>query len=57
MLDVESKSMGSNEDNTSLHRFNESDDQIFMSEKQYKQNISELETKITDLMRCVNICS
>lgn len=43
--------MGSNEDTNSLHRFNESDDQIFISEKQYKQNISELETKITDLMR------
>lgn len=48
--------MGSNEDNNSLHRFNESDDQIFISEKQYKQNVSEFETKISDLMRCVIIC-
>lgn len=47
--------MGSNEDTNSLHRFMESDDQIFMSERQYKENINELETKITDLMRCVNI--
>lgn len=43
--------MGSNEDSNSLHRFNESKDQILMLEKQYKDNICELETKVTELVR------
>lgn len=43
--------MGSNEDNTSLNRFNESKDQILILEKQYQESISEFETKIADLIR------
>ncbi|VVC40089.1 Hypothetical protein CINCED_3A010372 [Cinara cedri] len=49
--DDESKSLESNEDCNSLHRFNESKDQILILEKQYKEKISVLETKITDLIR------
>lgn len=43
--------MGSNEDSNSLSRFNDSKDQILMLENQYKDNINDLETKITDLIR------
>lgn len=43
--------MGSNEDNSSLCRFNETQDEISILEKQHKTNISELETKITELIR------
>lgn len=42
--------MESNED-SSLNRFNESKDQILILEKEYKENISEFKTKITDLIR------
>ncbi|XP_025409471.1 sorting nexin-29 isoform X2 [Sipha flava] len=49
--DDESKSIGSNDENNSLCKFDESKDHIFFLEKQYKENISELETKITDLIR------
>lgn len=50
-LDDESKSMGSNEDSISLNRYNESTNQILELENQYKENISEFETKIADLIR------
>jgi len=50
-VDDESKSMGSNEDSNSLHRFDESRDQLLILEKQYQENIDELKTKITDLTR------
>lgn len=50
-LDDESKSMESNEDSSSLNRFNDTKDQILMLENQYKENINNLETKITDLIR------
>lgn len=54
-LDDESKSIGSNEDSTSLNRFNESKDQILILEKQYKASINESETKIADLIRWVKL--
>lgn len=50
-VDDESKSMGSNEDSNSLHRFDESRDQLLILEKQYQGNINGLKTKITDLTR------
>jgi len=43
--------MGSNEDSNSLHRFDESRDQLLFLEKQYQGNINGLTTKITDLTR------
>lgn len=43
--------MGSNEDSNSLNRFSDSKDQILMLENQYKENINDLKTKITDLVR------
>ncbi|KAL5234452.1 hypothetical protein ACI65C_001862 [Semiaphis heraclei] len=49
--DDESKSMGSNEDSNSLHRFDESRDQLLILEKQYQGDINGLKTKITDLTR------
>lgn len=49
--DDESKSVGSNEDTSSLNRFNESKDQMLILEKEYKENISEFETRIADLIR------
>lgn len=45
--------MGSNEDNNSLYRFNESKDQILILEERYKENINALETKVNDLIRLV----
>lgn len=50
-LDDESKSMGSNEDSNSLHKYDESRDQLLILEKQYQGNINGLTTKITDLTR------
>lgn len=43
--------MGSNDDSNSLYRFDETKDNILFLEKQYKENIGELETKIADLIR------
>lgn len=43
--------MGSNEDSNSLHRFDESRDQLLILEKQYQGDINGLKTKITDLTR------
>lgn len=50
-LDDESKSMESNEDTNSLNRFSDSKDQILLLENQFKENINDLKTKITDLVR------
>ncbi|XP_050428502.1 sorting nexin-29 [Adelges cooleyi] len=49
--DDESKSLGSNDDTNSLYRAEEEKTQILMLEKQLKEKIADLETKITELVR------
>jgi len=49
--DDESKSIESNDDSNSLNMYNDSKNQILLLEEQYKKNINNLETKLTDLIR------
>ncbi|XP_050535243.1 sorting nexin-29 [Daktulosphaira vitifoliae] len=49
--DDESKSLGSNDENNSLNKYDNSNDQLLLMEKHFQEKTSELEAKITELVR------